>query len=290
MTANNLSPLPPVLIHEAVKNALKEDLGRSGDLTSQNIVPEQAIAKGVICARETGILAGVDLAVAAFKACSPEIEIDVRKKDGDKLNASPTGDVVMHIEGPARAVLSAERVALNYLGHLSGIAAQTGLYVAAIQGTKARITCTRKTTPGLRALEKYAVRAGGGFNHRFGLDDGILIKDNHIVVAGSVTAALQAALSGAGHMVRVEIEIDTLDQLKEALNAGAQAVLLDNMAPDVLVEAMKIIDSRATAEASGNVTLDTVRAIAETGVDYISVGRITHSAPCIDLGLDFEIS
>ncbi len=221
------------------------------------------------------------------KKCDPSIELKAVKQDGQNLTA---GDTVLQIQGNGRAVLAAERVALNYLGHLSGIASLTRVYVDAIKGTQARITCTRKTTPNMRALEKYAVRCGGGVNHRFGLDDGVLIKDNHIAVAGGVAAAVKAALAGAGHMVRVEIEVDTLAQLEEALNAGAQAVLLDNMPPETLREAMHIIKGRAAAEASGNVSLETVKAIAETGVDYISVGRLTHSAPCLDLGLDFEIS
>lgn len=282
-----LQALPATIITAAVEAALREDFGRAGDLTSQSVVPEHAVAKGAIMAREDGVLAGTALAVTAFHLCDPAIVTMPEIHDGEALSA---GDCVLQVQGPARAVLAAERVALNFLGHLSGIASLTSLFVHAVKGTNARITCTRKTTPGLRALEKYAVRAGGGFNHRFGLDDGILIKDNHIAVAGGVTAALKAALQQAGHMVRVEIEVDTLDQLEEALAAGAQAVLLDNMPPETLREAMRLIDGRATAEASGRVNLETVRAIAESGVDYISIGRITHSAPCLDLGLDFEIS
>lgn len=287
MANQTLSPLPRKTIETAVRTALEEDMGRSGDLTSQAVVPANAIAQGAIVSRNKGVLAGLDLAVAAFHAMNTEIEISTHLRDADALNPN---DTVLNLQGPARDILAAERVALNYLGHLSGIASQTRLYVDAIASTKARITCTRKTTPNLRTLEKYAVRCGGGFNHRFGLDDGILIKDNHIAIAGGVEASVKAALAEAGHMVRIEIEVDTLDQLKEALNAGAQAILLDNMAPEMLREAVSIINGRAVAEASGNVNLETVKAIAETGVDYISVGRITHSAPCLDLGLDFKIT
>lgn len=287
MSDISITPLPSLLVQQAVETALAEDFGRAGDITSQLVVPKTAQAKGVIAARQNGVLAGLDLAMQAFQKCDPSIELKAVKQDGQNLTA---GDTVLQIQGNGRAVLAAERVALNYLGHLSGIASLTRVYVDAIKGTQARITCTRKTTPNMRALEKYAVRCGGGVNHRFGLDDGVLIKDNHIAVAGGVAAAVKAALAGAGHMVRVEIEVDTLAQLEEALNAGAQAVLLDNMPPETLREAMHIIKGRAAAEASGNVSLETVKAIAETGVDYISVGRLTHSAPCLDLGLDFEIS
>ena len=287
MSDISITPLPSLLVQQAVETALAEDFGRAGDITSQLVVPKTAQAKGVIAARQNGVLAGLDLAMQAFQKCDPSIELKAVKQDGQNLTA---GDTVLQIQGNGRAVLAAERVALNYLGHLSGIASLTRVYVDAIKGTQARITCTRKTTPNMRALEKYAVRCGGGVNHRFGLDDGVLIKDNHIAVAGGVAAAVKAALAGAGHMVRVEIEVDTLAQLEEALNAGAQAVLLDNMPPETLREAMHIIKGRAAAEASGNVSLETIKAIAETGVDYISVGRLTHSAPCLDLGLDFEIS
>ncbi|MGC6471523.1 MAG: carboxylating nicotinate-nucleotide diphosphorylase [Parvibaculales bacterium] len=287
MANHTLSPLPRKTVEAAVRTALEEDMGRSGDLTSQAVIPAGAMAKGAIVSREQGVLAGLDLAVAAFHTMNEDIDVDTLCQDG---NAVKPGDAVLTVHGPARDVLAAERVALNYLGHLSGIASQTRLYVEKTTGTRARITCTRKTTPNLRTLQKYAVRCGGGFNHRYGLDDGILIKDNHIAVAGGVGPAVKAALAGAGHMVRVEIEVDTLEQLKEAMDAGAQAVLLDNMPPETLREALAIIDGRAAAEASGNVTLETVKAIAETGVDYISVGRITHSAPCLDLGLDLEIT
>ncbi len=287
MSHNALSPLPKVIIENAISSALFEDLGRAGDLTSQIVVPKKAIAEGAIMARQDGVLAGIDLAVCAFKTCNDNIETIIHIQDGNFLGAA---DKVMSLKGPARDILAAERVALNYLGHLSGIATQTRLYVNEIADTKARITCTRKTTPNLRALEKYAVRCGGGFNHRFGLDDGILIKDNHIAVAGGVMRAVQSALGGAGHMVHMEIEVDTLEQLKQALKAGARTVLLDNMTPETLRQAVAIIDGQASSEASGNVSLQNVKAIAQTGVDYISVGRITHSAPCLDLGLDFAVT
>ncbi len=201
-----------------------------------------------------------------------------------------SGDTGARIEGPARALLSAERVALNFLGHLSGIATSTSLFAAQIAHTKAEIVCTRKTTPGLRAFEKYAVKCGGGANHRFGLDDAILIKDNHIAVAGGVTRAIRAAKAFAGHLLKIEVEVDTLDQLKEALDAGPDVVMLDNMSPDTLRKAVGLTDGRALLEASGGIELDTVKAVAESGVDLISSGWITHSAPVLDLGLDIEIT
>lgn len=284
MTQNPpLPPLPDALVKEAVAQALREDLGAQGDVTSQAVTPETAQAEAAIIARQNGVLAGLALAVETFASLDAGLDIKPKKQDGDTLAA---GDVVLHLRGAARAMLAGERVALNYLGHLSGIASQTALYVAAVRDTKAQITCTRKTTPNLRALEKYAVLAGGGVNHRLGLYDALLVKDNHIAIAGSVAAATKAALANSNG-VKVEIEVDNLAQLEEALAAGAQAVLLDNMPPPMLGDAMGIIDGRAVAEASGNVCLENVQAIAATGVDYISVGRITHSAPCLDLGLDF---
>ncbi len=278
-----LEPLSTLLIEPVVRAALAEDLGRAGDITSDAVVPSGTTARAEIAARREGRIAGLDLARTAFRLMDANLRIAIRKQDGTNANA---GEGIALIEGDARAILSAERVALNFMGHMSGIATATAAFVFAIKDTGARITCTRKTTPGLRALEKYAVRAGGGVNHRFGLDDGILIKDNHIAVAGGITPALNAAQTHAGHMVRIEIEVDTIEQLGEALDAGAHAVLLDNMAPDALREAVALNAGRATLEASGGVTLETVRAIAETGVDLISVGWLTHSAPCLDLGLD----
>ncbi len=281
----DLAPLPALVIDPIVRNALAEDLGRAGDITSEATVPTNATARAEINARQAGVLAGLDCARAAFRLVDTSLKIAVLKADGDTLQP---GDTICVVEGPARSILTAERVALNFLGHLTGIASATASFVQAVGGTKARITCTRKTTPNLRALEKYAVRAGGGVNHRFGLDDGILIKDNHIAVASGVTPALTAALAKAGHMVRVEIEVDTLDQLREALDGGAHAILLDNMDPATLRQAVAINAGRAALEASGGITLGTVRGVAETGVDYISVGWITHSAPCLDLGLDIS--
>jgi len=278
-----LEPLSHLIIEPAVRAALAEDLGRAGDVTTEATVPADKTAHAVIAARQAGRIAGLDVARCAFRLVDPSLKIAVALRDA--TDAKP-GDAICHIEGNARSILSAERVALNFMGHMSGIATATAAFVKAIDGTGARITCTRKTTPNLRAFEKYAVRAGGGVNHRFGLDDGILIKDNHIAVAGGVTAALTAAKARAGHMLRIEIEVDTLDQLEEALNGGAHAVLLDNMDPDTLRKAVEMNKGRATLEASGGITLETVRAKAETGVDLLSVGWLTHSAPSLDLGLD----
>jgi len=280
-----LDPIPALLIEPIVRAALAEDLGRAGDITTAATIPDSATASVVIRARQKGCIAGVECARLAFQLMDETLKITISKPDG---SAVTPGDIVMSIEGSARAILSGERVALNFLGHLSGIATATAEIADAIKGTKARICCTRKTTPNLRILEKYAVRAGGGVNHRFGLDDGILIKDNHIAVAGGVEQAVRSARKTAGHMVRIEVEVDNLAQLDEALAAGAEAILLDNMTPEQLREAVTRINGRAVAEASGRVTLATAAAIAQSGVDLISCGWITHSAPCLDLGLDFE--
>ena len=279
--------LPALLVADTVQAALKEDLGRAGDITSAATIPAEATATAHLVTRKAGMLAGLDVAAAAFHAIDPAIRFDVRASDGQAMDA---GFVVAKIEGPARAVLSAERVALNFLCHLSGIATATAAFVDKVKHTRARICDTRKTTPGLRAFEKYAVRCGGGMNHRFGLDDAILIKDNHIAVAGGVIAAIRAARAAAGHLVKVEIEIDTLDQLAEAMVEGPDAVLLDNMASAEMRQAVKLVGSRAITEASGNVTLETVAEIAETGVDMISSGWITHSAPILDLALDVAVA
>ncbi|WP_420411868.1 carboxylating nicotinate-nucleotide diphosphorylase [Roseibium sp.] len=284
---NNLPVLPRLMVDDAVKAALLEDWGRAGDITSQATIPATATANAVIAARKPGVLAGIALAESAFRQTDGDLSVDVVKQDGDRLEP---GDVVARIEGPARALLSAERVALNFLGHLSGIASATALFADQIAHTKASIVCTRKTTPGLRAFEKYAVKCGGGSNHRFGLDDAILIKDNHIAVAGGVVEAVEAAKAYAGHLVKIEVEVDTLDQLKQALGAGPDVVMLDNMAPDMLRDAVAIAGGKALLEASGGIELDTVKAVAEAGVDLISSGWITHSAPVLDLGLDIEIS
>lgn len=285
MTPLALEPLPALLIEPAVKAALAEDLGRAGDITTEATIPPEAKARVVIRARESGRIAGLDCARMAFRLMDASLRVAVRLPDGSDVEP---GDVVAAIEGPARAIITGERVALNFLGHLSGIATATRTIARAIEGTKARVCCTRKTTPGLRALEKYAVRAGGGMNHRFGLDDAVLIKDNHIAVAGGVREAIKRARSRAGHMVKIEVEVDTLDQLEEALSSGVEVVLLDNMSPDQLRRAVEIVAGRAVTEASGRVTAQTAPAIAAAGVDLISCGWITHSAPTLDLGLDFD--
>jgi nicotinate-nucleotide pyrophosphorylase (carboxylating) len=282
----NLPVLPGLLVEDAVRAALLEDWGRAGDITAQATLSPELGASAVIAARQPGRLAGLALAETAFRLSDPAIRVEPLVADGARL---APGDVVMRIDGPARGLLSAERVALNFLGHLSGIATATGLFADRIAHTKARIVCTRKTTPGLRAFEKYAVRCGGGANHRFGLDDAILIKDNHIAVAGGVRAAIDAARAFAGHLVKVEVEVDTLDQLREALTARPDVVMLDNMDPGMLREAVSIAGGAVLLEASGGITLETVAGVAETGVDLISVGWITHSAPVLDLGLDIVL-
>lgn len=292
MTAPDLPPpvtavLDPLLVEDAVRAALREDLGRAGDITTLATIPACRCARATIGARKAGVIAGLPLAVAAMRMLDPAAEIAVTKGDG--LRVAP-GDVVATIAADARALLSAERVALNFLGRLSGIATLTAAYVAAVAGTRARIVDTRKTTPGWRALEKYAVRCGGGVNHRFGLDDAVLIKDNHIAVAGGVRPALRAAKAAVGHLVKIEIEVDDLDQLAEVLDEGADVVLLDNMAPDSMRRAVAMVGGRLITEASGGVHLDTVAAIAATGVDLISVGALTHSASVLDLGLDIVVA
>jgi len=278
-----LNKLLPMMVENAVKDALIEDLGRAGDVTTDSVIPADAQMAAKIVSRQNGRVAGLDFAVAAFQQLDPHAEITIAKQDGSDVGP---GDEIMSVKGRARALLSAERVALNYVGHLSGIATATREIVEAVKGTPSKITCTRKTTPGLRAVEKYAVRAGGGVNHRFGLDDGVLIKDNHIAVAGGIKNAIDAAKAGIGHMVKIEVEVDTLQQLAEALAIGVDVVLLDNMSPETLKKAVEMIDGRAVAEASGRVNAKTARAIAEAGVDVISVGWITHSAPTLDVGLD----
>jgi nicotinate-nucleotide pyrophosphorylase (carboxylating) len=279
--------LSQLVIQEAVKRALDEDLGRAGDITSSATLPEGIQAKAKLVARKAGIIAGLPCAARAFRSLAPNVKFDAYVRDGDQVRADTELAV---ISGPAIAILSGERVALNFLGHLSGIATLTAAYVAKVAQTKTKITDTRKTTPGLRALEKYAVRCGGGVNHRFGLDDAILIKDNHVAVAGGVKPALEAARAAAGHLVKVEIEVDNIDQLKEALATGnADVVLLDNMDMKTLREAVALCKGKLVTEASGGVTLDTVAAIAETGVDIISSGALTHSAPSLDVALDVEI-
>ncbi|MEQ1752897.1 MAG: carboxylating nicotinate-nucleotide diphosphorylase [Micropepsaceae bacterium] len=283
--AVDVGPLPAIIIEPAVRAALLEDFGKAGDITTNATIPASATARAILSAREPGRIAGMGVATSAFRLMDPAIRITVEIPDGADAGI---GDTIATIEGLARPILSAERVALNFLGRLSGVATATANLVKLTAGTKARVICTRKTTPGLRAFEKYAVRCGGGFNHRFGLDDGILIKDNHIVAAGGVTNAITAARKTAGHMVHVEIEVDNLEQLQEALKAGANSILLDNMSPEKLSEAVKLTGGRALLEASGNINASTIAAVAATGVDLISSGAITHSAKCLDLGLDFK--
>ncbi len=285
MASSDLTPLPRVLIEDKVKEALQEDLGRAGDLTTQSVVPKNAQSRVVLRAREEGVVAGLDIARTAFRLIDPSLQIAVISPDGSALSA---GQDIAAIEGSSQSILMAERVALNFLGHLSGIASSVNRIVSAIGDAKAKVCCTRKTTPGLRAFEKYAVRAGGGMNHRFGLDDAILIKDNHIAMAGGVAEALKAAKAAAGHLVKIEIEVDSLDQLRTVLEIGADAVLLDNMTPEILREAVSLVDGRMISEASGGISEKTAPAIAASGVDLISVGWVTHSAPCLDIGLDFD--
>ena len=277
--------LPSSVVDKAVAQALAEDLGLGGDVTTEATIPVGTRASGVIAARQAGTIAGVQLAEAAFKTLDPFTQFEVLVGDGSRIEVN---GVIARVSGGARALLTAERTALNFLGHLSGIATLTARYVAAVAGTKARIIDTRKTTPGLRVLEKFAVRCGGGVNHRFGLFDAVLIKDNHILAAGGIDAALQRARTHAGHMVKVEIEVTTLDEVDDVLQLAPDAILLDNMPLSTLQASVQEVAGRIVTEASGGVNLDTVRAIAETGVDLISVGALTHSAPVLDIGLDFD--
>jgi nicotinate-nucleotide pyrophosphorylase (carboxylating) len=285
MIALDFTRPPPALLFEPqVAAALTEDLGRAGDITSQLTIAAQTSAVARLVARKPGRLAGLICAEAAFRLVDPALKFDAATPDGSEIAA---GTVLASISGSARSILTAERVALNFLGPLSGSATATAALVQAVHGTKARIVCTRKTLPGLRALQKYAVRCGGGFNHRFGLDDAAMIKDNHVQAAGGIAPAVEKLRAGLGHMVRIELEVDTLAQLEEALGLGVDTILLDNMSLDDLRRAVAMARGRAVLEASGNVTLASVRVIAETGVDYISSGAITHSAPNLDIGLDF---
>lgn len=279
--------LPSILIEDLVRAALKEDFGHGLDITSQSIIPSDTQTRAVFRAREEGVLAGMILAFSAFMHVDPEFEFEVFANDGDVLEA---GQDIAVVNGPAASLLMAERVALNFMTHMSGIATLTRRYVLAVQGTDAKICDTRKTLPGLRAVQKYAVRAGGGFNHRFGLDDAMLIKDNHIAVAGSVENALNMARDNTGHMVKIEIEVDTLTQLEAVLNhGGANVVMMDNFTLDDLKKGVDMVDGKIVTEASGGVNLNTVKGIAETGVDYISIGALTHSAMNFDIGLDIDL-
>ncbi len=276
-------PLPALMIEPLVRAALLEDLGRAGDLTTDAIVPAALRARTVLRARRPGVLAGLDFALAAFRLIDPEITIATARHDGAKL---ARGDVIAEIEGPARGILTAERTALNFMGHLSGIASATRGVVDAIAGHRAQVVCTRKTLPGLRIAQKYAVRVGGGANHRFGLDDAVLIKDNHVAIAGGVAEAVARARAGVGHMVKIELEVDTLDQLRTSLELRVDAILLDNMSPETMNEAVRMVDGRALTEASGGITPATAPAVAASGVDLISIGWLTHSAQVLDIGLD----
>lgn len=277
--------VPRVMFEPLVRSALLEDLGRGGDLTSDAIVGQDVRGQVAVVARQPGVVAGLDPALMAFHLIDPRLVFDVQHDIGRRVQP---GDVIVVVSGPARAMLTAERVALNFLGHLSGVATATASLVEAVRGTRTGIACTRKTTPGMRALEKAAVLSGGGVNHRFGLDDAILIKDNHLAFAGNITEAVRMARDRAGHLVKIEVEVDTLDQLRELLTCEADAVLLDNMTTDQLTEAVGLIDGRMIIEASGRITVETAAAIAATGVDLISVGWLTHSAPVLDFGLDYH--
>jgi nicotinate-nucleotide pyrophosphorylase (carboxylating) len=274
-----------LLAEPIVRAALLEDLGRAGDITTDAVVPADARIEAVIAARQPGVLAGLDVALLAFELLDSTLELKPLCADGARVER---GQTVARISGHARPVLAAERTALNLLCRLSGVATATRSLADAVAGYKAKIVCTRKTTPGLRILEKEAVRLGGGANHRFGLDDAMLIKDNHVAMAGGVGPALQRAKAAAGHLVKIELEVDTLDQLAEALEYGFDAVLLDNMDPDTLRRAVAMVSGRAITEASGRITRETAPAIAAAGVDLISSGWITHSAPILDLGLDTD--
>jgi len=281
-----LPPLPRLMLEPAIRAALLEDLGRAGDVTSDAVIPPGTRTTALLRAREAGVAAGLDAARIAFELIDPALAITQPAADGDRV---APGDVLIEVTGEARAILSAERVALNFACRLSGIATATRRIADAIAHTPAVIVCTRKTTPGLRMFEKRAVRAGGGGNHRWGLDDAMLIKDNHIAAAGGIRPVLERARAHAGHMLKIEIEVDTLDQLAEVLEAGgAENVLLDNMDPATLREAVALNAGRLTLEASGRITLETAPAIAMTGVDYLSAGWLTHSARILDLGLDID--
>ena len=279
--------ISPLEIDEAVTRALAEDLGRAGDVTSIATVPEGTPGRAVVAARKAGRIAGLPLVEAAFRKLAPEMEIKAHARDGDAVAANTS---LMTVTGPARAMLASERVALNFIGHLSGVATATAEYVRLVAHTKTRVTCTRKTLPGLRALQKYAIRCGGGFNHRFGLDDAVLIKDNHVAVAGGIRPVLERARAKVGHLVKIEIEVDSLEQLREVLDTGlADVVLLDNFNVPRLREAVAMVKGKLVTEASGGINLDSVAAIAETGVDYVSSGALTHSVINLDIGLDIEM-
>lgn len=281
----SFSTVPDLILEPMVRSALMEDLGSYGDVTTRAVIPAETTYEARINAREDAVVSGMQVAALAFRLVDPELKVKTLIADGSPCKK---GDTLMEISGKASSILSGERVALNYAGRLTGIATMTAGFVAETKGTKTRVTCTRKTTPNMRLVEKLAVLHGGGHNHRYSLSDAILIKDNHIAAAGGVRQVLEATKAAASHMMTVEIEVDTLEQLQEALEVGgAQVVLLDNMDNDTLREAVKVVDGRMVTEASGNVRLDRIASISATGVDYISSGALTHSARTVDLGLDF---
>jgi len=277
------APLPDVMVEPLVRHALLEDLGRASDITTDAIVPAGLRAQTALVARQPGVVAGIGLARLAFQLIDPDICVEVERPDGSRIEP---GDTLATVTGPARGILTGERVALNLLCHLSGVASATASIVGSIRSYRARVACTRKTQPGLRAVQKYAVRVGGGSNHRFGLDDAVLIKDNHVAIAGGIRPAIERARANVGHLVKIEVEVDTLAQLEEAMAVGVDAVLLDNMSPAMLTDAVGMVAGRAITEASGRITPQTAPAVAASGVDLISVGWLTHSAAVLDIGLD----
>ncbi len=284
--ASNLAAVPRLLYEDTVRRALLEDLGRAGDLTTDAVVPPDTVATGCIVTRAPGRIAGLDVALSTFLQLNQEFQTEIVVADGYDAAA---GDTLARIRGSARALLTAERTALNFLGRLCGIATATRDIVAAVSDYPAQVVCTRKTTPGLRALEKYAVRMGGGANHRFGLDDAVLIKDNHRVLAGGLPEAVRRVRASIGHLVKVEAEVDTLEQLEEALGLEIDAVLLDNMSLEQLVQAVRLTAGKVIMEASGGITPSTAAEVAATGVDLLSIGWLTHSAPGLDVSLDIVL-
>jgi nicotinate-nucleotide pyrophosphorylase (carboxylating) len=278
-------PLPAIMVEPLVRAALLEDLGRAGDITTDAVVPRDARGETALVARQSGVVAGLDCALMAFRLIEPALTAEIARPDGSVIAG---GETIAMISGLTRGILSAERVALNFMCHLSGIASSAAAIVQSIKGRRARLVCTRKTMPGLRALQKYAVRVGGGFNHRFGLDDGVLIKDNHVAAAGGLEAAVARARAAIGHLVKVELEVDTLPQLEEALRLPVDAVLLDNMSLDELRRAVALVGGRLVTEASGRITPETAAAVAATGVDLLSSGWLTHSVTALDIGLDWR--
>ena len=285
MTIEQEPALDDVLLKPLVENALTEDLGRRGDVTSQATIPADMQAQLQIKARQAGVICGIDLARLSFALVDAQIEFIAQVQDGETVEA---GAVLATVKGNARHLLTAERTALNFMTHLSGIATATRQIVDSVAQYPAQITCTRKTIPGLRIVQKYAVRCGGGRNHRLGLDDAILIKDNHIAIAGDIKTAIQQAQRFAGHLIPIEVEVDTLEQLEQALDAGVSLVLLDNMSPETLSQAVTMCQGRAKTEASGGITPETVQAATSTGVDFIAMGYLTHSTTALDIGLDFS--